>query len=142
MMGDHDLRQPPIIDHDMRPPPMMVGDKDMRQPMGDQDLRALGVPPGMSDPHRPYSDPRYRNAPGPDIMPNRGPHYDRARPGPLPPDARSGFDGRPLGMSPRTDDGRNPIPAPTGPGRMPHVRDLTLFLALPMHAIFILVILI
>lgn len=125
MMGDHDLRQPSIIDHDMRPPPMMGGDKDMRHPpMGDQDLRSLNAPPVIPE-NRSFSDPRYRNmpGPGPDIPPIRGP-FDRPGPRPgLPADVRPGFDGRGgVGMSPRLEDPRsaNIPPASNMPqGRMP-----------------------
>lgn len=52
-MADQDLRQLPVLgDRDMRAPPVMIaGDKDMRHPMGDQDFR---IPES-----RPF-DPRFR----------------------------------------------------------------------------------
>ena len=131
MMGDQDLRAPPLIDHDMRPPPVMMGsDKDMRHPpMGDQDLRPMNAPPGLGD-NRTFNDPRYRNVPPGSVtdmgLPTRGPPaFDRPGPQPgLPPDVRPGFDGRGVGMPPRMDDPRGPNMPPVPnmpPGRMPPV---------------------
>ncbi|XP_054710929.1 cleavage stimulation factor subunit 2-like [Uloborus diversus] len=75
-MGDHDLRVPPMIDRDMRQPPVMA-DKDMRQSLGDQDLRTMNMPAGAMPENRQF-DPRYRGMPVADRGPT-GPSYDRPR---------------------------------------------------------------
>ncbi|GBL95744.1 hypothetical protein AVEN_685-2 [Araneus ventricosus] len=84
-LGDHDLRQMPMSDRDMRPPPMLIGDKDMRQPVGDQDLRTRSVPGGIPD-NRAF-DPRFRNMQGADASPMTGPPVRPGQPGDIP-----GFD--------------------------------------------------
>ncbi len=101
ILGDHDLRPPPLIDHDMRAPAMMAGDKDMRHPMGDQDFRPMNMPPE----NRAFNDPRYRNV-APDGVPNRAAPFDRSRSGPAM-DGRPEFDARGMNMSPRMEDPRS-----------------------------------
>lgn len=77
-MGDQDLRQlPGMGDHDLRATSTIVGDKDLRQPMGDQDFRPIGVPPAVPD-NRPF-DPRFRNMPGADANRATVPNFDRPR---------------------------------------------------------------
>lgn len=107
-LSDHDLRQMPMSDRDMRPPPMLIGDKDMRQPVGDQDLRTLNVPGGIPD-NRAF-DPRFRNMPGADASPMVGPPVRPGQPGEIP-----GFD-RPRAGPPYEARGGPPatVPQPAG----------------------------
>ena len=100
-LGDQDLRTLPNLgDHDMRIPPSLGIDKDMRQPMGDQDLRTIGVPTTASEP-RPF-DPRFRNIQGPDR--NTIPGFDRPRPSNV--DPRTAHDPRNPAIAPRVEDPR------------------------------------
>ncbi|CAL1284762.1 unnamed protein product [Larinioides sclopetarius] len=108
-LGDHDLRQMPMSDRDMRPPPMLIGDKDMRQPVGDQDLRTLSVPGGIPD-NRAF-DPRFRNMAGADASPMTGPPVRPGQPGDIP-----GFD-RPRAGPPY--DARGGPPTAAAPAAQP-----------------------
>ncbi|XP_055946691.1 cleavage stimulation factor subunit 2-like isoform X2 [Argiope bruennichi] len=111
-LGDHDLRQMPMSDRDMRPPPLLVGDKDMRQPVGDQDLRTLN-PPG---PDNRAFDPRFRNMPGPDVPPMTGPPVRPGQPGDMPsfdrPRAGPSYD--PRGVPPASVARVEPVSQSTG----------------------------
>lgn len=88
---------PNLGDHDMRMPSTM-NDKDLRQSMGDQDFRNLGVPTTTPE-VRPF-DPRFRNMQGPDR--NTIPGLDRARPSKV--DPRTTHD--PRNPTPRVEDPR------------------------------------
>lgn len=100
-LGDQDLRTLPNLgDHDMRVPLVLGIDKDMRQPMGDQDFRTLGVPTAAPE-VRPF-DPRFRNVQGPDR--NSIPGFDRPRPTNV--DPRTAHDPRNSGTASRVEDPR------------------------------------
>lgn len=97
MLGDQDLRRLPNLGGMQVPSALLGVDKDMRQPMGDQDLRTLGIPMPAVEP-RPF-DPRFRNMPGPERTAIPG--LDRARPTI---DPRTPYD--PRAGAPRVEDPR------------------------------------